>query len=176
MSQPLLRADFVRPGLWRGRGRETESEVGPTSCFHLGLFSETSSLHHLEGTLLVCGSGLRVYWVPGFVRAVFPHTLLISTTQLQKRISSPLLPDTSWWLRRSSVCQQSERPGFDPRVRKIPWKTKWQPTPVLLPRKFHGWRSLVGHSPWGHKESDTTKRLFTSLFTFTLLDKTLWLV
>ena len=31
--------------------------------------------------------------------------------------------------------------------------------PVLLPRKFHGWRSLVGYSPWGHKESDTTERL-----------------
>ena len=35
---------------------------------------------------------------------------------------------------------------------------KWQPTPVLLPEKFHGWRSLVGYSPWGCKESDTTER------------------
>ena len=34
---------------------------------------------------------------------------------------------------------------------------KWQPTPVLLPGKSHGWRSLVGYSPWGHKESDTTE-------------------
>ena len=34
------------------------------------------------------------------------------------------------------------------------WRRKWQPTPVLLPRKFHGWKSLVGHSPWGRKESD----------------------
>jgi len=33
------------------------------------------------------------------------------------------------------------------------------PTPVLLPGKSHGWRSLVGFSPWGHKESDTTERL-----------------
>ena len=41
----------------------------------------------------------------------------------------------------------------------IPWRKKWQPTPVLLPRKFHGWRSLVGYSPWGRKESDTTERL-----------------
>ena len=31
-------------------------------------------------------------------------------------------------------------------------------TPVLLPGKSHGWRSLVGYSPWGHKESDTTER------------------
>ena len=36
---------------------------------------------------------------------------------------------------------------------------KWQPTPVLLPGKFHGWRDLVGYSPWGCKESDATKRL-----------------
>ena len=34
-------------------------------------------------------------------------------------------------------------------VRKIPWRRKWQLTPVLLPGKFHGWRSLVGYSPWG---------------------------
>ena len=37
---------------------------------------------------------------------------------------------------------------------------KWQPTPVLLPGKFHGWRSLVGYSPWDRKESDTTEGLY----------------
>ena len=51
------------------------------------------------------------------------------------------------------------RPGFDLWVGKIPWRRKWQPTPVLLPGKSHGQRSLVGYGPWGHKESDTTKRL-----------------
>ena len=35
----------------------------------------------------------------------------------------------------------------------------WHPTPVLLPRKSHEWRSLVGRSPWGREESDTTDRL-----------------
>ena len=39
----------------------------------------------------------------------------------------------------------------------IPWRRKWQPTPVFLPGKFHGYRSLVGYSPWGHKELDTTE-------------------
>ena len=44
------------------------------------------------------------------------------------------------------------------------WRRKWKPTPVLLPGKSHGWRSLVGYSPWGRKESDATERLhFTSL-------------
>ena len=37
-------------------------------------------------------------------------------------------------------------------------KRWWHPTPVLLPGKSHGWRSLVGSSPWGREESDTTKR------------------
>jgi len=40
---------------------------------------------------------------------------------------------------------------------KIPWRRKWQPTPVPLPGKSYGWRSLVGCSPWGRKESDTTE-------------------
>ena len=43
-------------------------------------------------------------------------------------------------------------------------RRKWQPTPVLLPGKSHGRRSVAGYSPWGRKESDTTERLhFTSL-------------
>ena len=59
----------------------------------------------------------------------------------------------------NSVCLQCGRPGFDPWVGKIPWRRKWQPTPVLLPGKFHGPRSLVGYSPWGHKQLDTPERL-----------------
>ena len=38
-------------------------------------------------------------------------------------------------------------------------RRQWQPTPVLLPGKSHGWRSLVGWSPWGHYKSDTTEQL-----------------
>ena len=47
-------------------------------------------------------------------------------------------------------------------------RRQWHPTPVLLPGKSHGWRSLVGCSPWGHEESDTTKRLH---FHFRALEK-----
>ena len=42
------------------------------------------------------------------------------------------------------------------RVRKIPWRMKWQPTPLFFPRESHGQRSLMGYSPPGHKESDMT--------------------
>ena len=56
------------------------------------------------------------------------------------------------------------RPGFNPWAGKILWRRKWQPTPVLLPGKSHGRRSVVGYSPWGRKESDMTKGLhFISL-------------
>ena len=64
-----------------------------------------------------------------------------------------------------SVCLQCGRPGFDPWVGKIRWRRKWQSTPVLLPGKSHGQRSLVGYSLWGHKESDTTERLYFTLGT-----------
>ena len=47
--------------------------------------------------------------------------------------------------------------GFDSWVGKIPWKRKWQPTPVFFPGKPHGQRSLVGYSSKVSKESDTTK-------------------
>ena len=55
---------------------------------------------------------------------------------------------------RKNLFANAGDPGFDPRIGKIPWRRQWQPTPVFLPREFHGQRSLVGYSPWGHKESD----------------------
>ena len=48
----------------------------------------------------------------------------------------------------------------------IIWRRQWQPIPALLPGKSHGWRSLVGCSPWGRQESDTTEQLH---FHFSLL-------
>ena len=44
-------------------------------------------------------------------------------------------------------------------VATLLWRREWHPTPVLLPGKSHGWRSLVGCSPWGREESDMTERL-----------------
>ena len=49
--------------------------------------------------------------------------------------------------------------------RHLYWRRQWHPTPVLLPGKSHGWRSLVGCRPWGCEESDTTS-LSLSLFPF----------
>ena len=71
------------------------------------------------------------------------------------RISDPNLNQQSgfskmWWFSCSSTFEK-------PRVGNQ--RRQWQPTPVLLPGKSHGQRSLVDCSPWGREESDTTERL-----------------
>ena len=54
----------------------------------------------------------------------------------------------SWWLSgKESTCQR-RRSGFIPWIWKIPWRRKWQPIPVFLPGKSHGWRSPVGYNAW----------------------------
>ena len=50
-----------------------------------------------------------------------------------------------------------KRCSFDPWVGKIPWRRKWQPTPVFLLEKSHGQRRQAGYSLWDGKESDTTE-------------------
>ena len=52
-----------------------------------------------------------------------------------------------WLSAKESACQ-CRRHGFDPWVGRIPWRRKCQPTPVFLPGKSHGQRSLAGYSPW----------------------------
>ena len=71
-------------------------------------------------------------------------------------------PQVIQWLRIHLQCRRCRRHRFDPWVGKIPWRRKWQPTPVFLPGKFPGQRSLVGYSSWGHTEPDTTEQLNTT--------------
>ena len=73
----------------------------------------------------------------------------------------PLL-GTSLVAQRSRIRLQCRRCKFRPWVEKIPWRRKWQLTPVILPGKSHGQRSLVGYGPWGGKESDMTEYTFKS--------------
>ena len=53
-------------------------------------------------------------------------------------------------------CRRCRKHGQDTWVGKIPWRRKWQQTPVFLPGESHGQRSLTGYSPWGNIESDVT--------------------
>ena len=71
----------------------------------------------------------------------------------------------------SLVAQIKNLPAVqETRVRSLGWedplRRKWQPIPIFLPGEFHGQRSLVGYSPWGRKELDTTERLTQQLVIF----------
>ena len=91
------------------------------------------------------------------------HNWWQHTVQHRKLLSA------GWWPKWEGIpkeraytymyCLQCGRPGFNPWVGKILWRRKWQSTPVLLPGKSHGQRSLVGCSPRDHKQSDTTEQL-----------------
>ena len=63
------------------------------------------------------------------------------------------------WLKWLGTCLQCLRSRFNPWVEKIPWRREWQSTPAFLPGESHGQRSLVGYSPWSHKDSDTPEWL-----------------
>ena len=60
---------------------------------------------------------------------------------------------------------QGKRHRFDSCIRQIPWRRKWQPTPVFLPGKYHGWGPW--QATWGLKESDTTEHVRTYTHTHT---------
>ena len=76
-----------------------------------------------------------------------------------------------WWqiiAQASLMAQMVKNPPANAEVRdtglipvseRSPWRRKWQLTPIFLPGKYHGERSLVDYSPWGLKESDMTERL-----------------
>ena len=69
----------------------------------------------------------------------------------------------TWYSGKEYACQgrRHKRHRFNPWVRKIHWRRKWQLTPVFLLGKSHGQRSLEGYSTWDHKELDTTEQLNT---------------
>ena len=63
----------------------------------------------------------------------------------------------AWWLKWQRICLQCGRPAFNSWVGKIPWRRVWQPIPVFLSREPPWAEEPVGYSPWGRKESSSTK-------------------
>ena len=66
-----------------------------------------------------------------------------------------------WKKNLPAMLETQEKPVQSHCSVRLPWRRKWQPTPVFLPEKFYGQRSLVGYSAKGCKDSDMTKRLVT---------------
>ena len=61
-----------------------------------------------------------------------------------------------WDTTKAQAAAAAAALGFHPWVGKIPWRREWEPTPVFLPGKSDGQRSLADYSSWGHEELDTT--------------------
>ena len=89
---------------------------------------------------------------------VISHASKVMLKVLQARLQQYMnqeFADVQAWFRKGR--------GTRGQIANICWiirRRQWHPTPVLLPGKSHGWRSLVGCSPWGLEESDTTERLY----------------
>ena len=76
-------------------------------------------------------------------------------------------PPTGLRLSVTNTSKEYERNELADSLLEQPWKRKWQPTPVFLPGKFHGHRSLVGYSPQGGRESDTTEHTHNIIISMT---------
>ena len=115
--------------------------------------------------LLSNGNSISLFWTVGGVVA---EELIYYMTSQSSRLSQI---NTSYimlriyfdgllrWLGGKAStchCRRHRRHWFDPCIGKIPWRRKWLSTPVFLPGKFHGQRSLAGFSPWGLRELDMT--------------------
>ena len=61
-----------------------------------------------------------------------------------------------FWLRQQRICLQCWRSRFNPWIEKIPWRRQWLHKAVFLPGESHGQNSLVGYSPWGHRDTRVT--------------------
>ena len=110
----------------------------------------------LTGCAIFYCSGPQPFWhqEPISWKTIFPWTSRGMVSGWFKRfmfIVSCISEGFPWWLRWWRICLECRRPGFDPWVRKIPWRRKWLPTLVFLPGEFHGQRSQAPMVPMGQQ-------------------------
>ena len=111
-----------------------KAKFKPGSWFHKFLL-------FAQCLVMVSRTAIFKTWVAGWVGRLLGRSSTGGDVQASERI---MLPGGS--VGKQSVerpLPQCQRPGFSPWIRKIPWRRKWQPTPVFLPEEFHGQRSLI---------------------------------
>ena len=148
-------------------------------CLDLGLESR-SSVHHRRA--VASGSPFHAHslWDPNILQPL-PHPWKVFLQMSEVWVSCRLFFSSSlcwveelpWWLSsKESTCQcrRHRRCRFNLWVGKIPWRRKWQPTPVFLPGESHGQRSLADYSPQGCKsQTRLSAHTHTHTHTHTLI-------
>ena len=101
----------------------------------------------------------RLMFSPKRLLCTCSLSCMVLHSHVCRSISSPVRQGASQVVLvvESPPANAGDRCGFDPWVGKIPWRRKWQPTPVFLAEESLGQRSLVGYRPWGRTESDMTQ-------------------
>ena len=153
-------AGKCRPGTGWGGENEVSGQcrrfwrISMESCAKF-LSWEVSGCHSSELLYLQCF--LRLFVIHLWRVTFSSENLVIST--FEPNFSSRNSAGRSVVKKLPANARRYKRGGFDPCVGKIPWRNKWQRTPVFLPGESPGQRGLADYSPWGRKESDTTERL-----------------
>ena len=134
LKESLFNTDFTLTKLCQGRFRlQYCSAPCPNTFSWVDIEEMKTNLHAVKVLLKGWEFGTKIHW--------------FSSGAVVKKESAMFA---------EVACRRCRRLRFNPWIRKLSWKRNWLPTPVLLPGKSHGQRSLVGYSPWGRKESDTT--------------------
>ena len=155
-------APFLPDSFWSagGSGRGTYKARVPQSIRGCAGISSLTELRWHSPTLGMRGPGWlpKHTHLPKIICHFLPSPLSCFSVILDVW---PVLPGSRWLRGKESAsqCKTLKSWRFNPWAGKDFWRKKWQPTPLFLPREPHGQRSLVGYSPWGHKESNTAERL-----------------
>ena len=182
--------EFPRQGYWTGllfpspgdlpeQGSNLHLLLGKWILYHWATRKPTVSISCFViftlkvciglGWLLTCLPLFFHYWfVEGSVSALHKTYMFLLFVSLPvKHTEWKFLYWRQFWCKTSSIdfgITEPQSQLFPAFCQLIKWRRKWQPTPVSLPGKSHGWTSLEGYSPWGHKESDMTEQVTLSLF------------
>ena len=160
-----LRQSCLRKSMDRGAWRAAAHGVAKLNT------TEHRGMAGVSGHTHLCELSQRlIFWHQDLAPSNSLQDPVLETPQAKQQMSisrqaAQRLPEPTAtfglpsWLSWERICSQCRRPGFNPWTGKIPWRRKRLATPVSLPGESHGQRSLVGYSPWGRKELDTTQQL-----------------